>query len=266
MTEEAFATKRDAKKKNWKCEACRPASGKTNTPAADLLGDTDIKLMIVDMNKKLTSLVPLTEKVGEVERLAQLLSDKFDNIQERLDRHENEIKCLHGRVEKIEKVCDAKSLTQLQFDVDDLERRSRQLNIEVHGIPEEKGEDLLAKLNDVAIKLGVPKLARVDVSALHRMAAKPGKARGVIVRFVHQDLRHTWLEKRKALRQSAESLYISENMTRHARTLLTKARAWATRVGYAYAWHSNGKILVRRKSGEPAAVIRCEDDLSALSA
>lgn len=222
--------------------------------------------MIVDMNKKLTSLVPLTEKVGEVERLAQLLSDKFDNIQERLDRHENEIKCLHGRVEKIEKVCDAKSLTQLQFDVDDLERRSRQLNIEVHGIPEEKGEDLLAKLNDVAIKLGVPKLARVDVSALHRMAAKPGKARGVIVRFVHQDLRHTWLEKRKALRQSAESLYISENMTRHARTLLTKARTWATRVGYAYAWHSNGKILVRRKSGEPAAVIRCEDDLSALSA
>ncbi|KAL1481658.1 hypothetical protein MTO96_034311 [Rhipicephalus appendiculatus] len=178
MTEEAFATKRDAKKKNWKCEACRPASGKSNAPAADLLGDTDIKLMIVDMNRKLTSLVPLTEKVGEVERLAQLLSDKFDNIQERLDRHENEIKCLHGRVEKIEKVWDAKSLTQLQLDVDELERRSRQLNIEVHGIPEERGEDLLAKVNDVATRLGVPKLARVDISAPSQDGSKARKGRG----------------------------------------------------------------------------------------
>lgn len=53
---------------------------------------------------------------------------------------------------------------------------------------------LLAKVNDIATKLGVNKLARADISALHRMAPKPGKARGVMVRFVHQDLRHTWLD------------------------------------------------------------------------
>lgn len=102
-------------------------------------------------------------------------------------------------------------------------------------------------------------------SAIHRMASRPGRERGVILRFFHQDLRNMWLEKRKSLRQEQENVYITENMTKRSRALLLAAKTWARRVGYDFAWHSNGKVLVRRKSGERAQVIRCEDDLSALS-
>lgn len=266
MSEQEYAEKKKSfKKRAWKCEACRPGASKSTTRPADQIGDAQLKITIMDIDKKLTSLLTLNEKVEGIDRSIQLLSDHFDKIQERLSGHDREIKNIKCKIDKLEKEDPAKGLAQLQIDFDDLEWRSRRLNVEIHGIPETAGENLLNKVNDLAKTLSLTELAPADISAIHRMASRPGRERGVILRFVHQDLRNMWLEKRKSLRQEQENVYITENMTKRSRALLLAAKTWARRVGYDFAWHSNGKVLVRRKSGERAQVIRCEDDLSALS-
>lgn len=55
-----------------------------------------------------------------------------------------------------------------------------------------------------------------------------------------------------------------ENMTRLSRSLLTKTKEWAKNAGYAFVWHTNGKVLVRKKSGDNAVVIRTVQDLDDL--
>ncbi|CAN7994975.1 unnamed protein product [Ixodes pacificus] len=194
----------------------------------------------------------------------QLLSDQFDSIQRRLENHDQEIKDVKHRVEKIEKSSGPQALAQLQLDVDALEWRSRRLNIEIHGIPDTDGEDLLSKVNDLAVRLEVGTLAGEDISAVHRLPARPGRTRGIIVRFARQELRDTWLAKRGVLRNSEHRVFICENMTSRSRGLLSAAKEWLKQSGYKYAWHANGKILVRRATGDSATIIKCEDDLRVL--
>lgn len=150
-------------------------------------------------------------------------------------------------------------------DLDKLEYRSRRMNLEIHGIKETEGEDLLAKLNEIAKQISLPSLTRSELETIHRLPAKPGKTRGIIVRFLNQETRDKWLSKRRQLKSENSNTYICENMTRQARELLTMTKEWARKSGFAFVWHANGKVLVRRTNGERAVVIRGGEDITRLS-
>lgn len=264
VTDAVFKTKRESFKKNWKCESCRCEAGKSATAGQGQRADGDMLRRLVEIDRKLSLLIELPAKVDGLEQSVQLLSDQFDSIQRRLENHDQEIKDVKHRVEKIEKSSGPQALAQLQLDVDALEWRSRRLNIEIHGIPDTDGEDLLSKVNDLAVRLEVGTLAGEDISAVHRLPARPGRTRGIIVRFARQELRDTWLAKRGVLRNSEDRVFICENMTSRSRGLLSAAKQWLKQSGYKYAWHANGKILVRRATGDSATIIKCEDDLRVL--
>lgn len=68
--------------------------------------------------------------------------------------------------------------------------------MEVHGIPEVQGENLIETLNKVSKKLEVPHLAESDVVALHRLPARQDHAPGIIVHFVRQQIKDMWLKKK----------------------------------------------------------------------
>ncbi|KAH7954999.1 hypothetical protein HPB49_023709 [Dermacentor silvarum] len=226
--------------------------------------DSEVVTRLVDMDRKLNMLLELPTKVNGIEESIQLLSDRFDVIQQRQDRQEKELKDLRRKVENIEKSGATKELEQLQTDIEALEWRSRSLNIEIHGIAETKGEDLLEKVNDLAKELELKVVTGEDVVALHRLPSKPGKTPGIIMRCARHELKNAFMAKRKALNGPNDKRYICENMTSRSRKLLTFAKEWAKGSGYQFVWHTGGKILVRRAPGETAAVIKCEDDLKAL--
>ncbi|XP_077492087.1 uncharacterized protein LOC144102801 [Amblyomma americanum] len=216
------------------------------------------------MDRKLNTLLELPTKVNGIEESIQLLSDRFDAIQQRQDRQEKELKDIRRKVESIEKSGATKQLVQLETDIDALEWRSRSLNIEIHGVAETKGEDLFEKVNDLAKELNLNVLTREDVVALHRLPAKPGNTPGIIMRCARQELKNAFMAKRKALNGPDEKRYICENMTSRSKKLLTFAKEWAKGADYKFVWHTGGKVLVRRAPGETATVIKCESDLDAL--
>ncbi|XP_077496226.1 uncharacterized protein LOC144114486 [Amblyomma americanum] len=216
------------------------------------------------MESKIDSLLAMSSKLESLESSVSLLSDKFDEFQTRLLAQEKSTKDVTKRVERLEKAEWACEIAQLNKDVDSLEWRSRRLNIEIHGLPETENEDLLKKVNEIGTKLELDEVCSSDITALHRLPAKPGKTRGVIVRFAKQEVRDAWLAKRQALRDDNTGKYMCENMTRYTRTLLTVAKEWAKESGYAFVWHVNGKVLVRKQAGARAVVIRDKDDLANL--
>lgn len=216
------------------------------------------------MEKKLDALLVLPDKVDAIESSVQHMSNKFDEFQTRLADQEKTTKDLSKRLDQLERAGATADIAQLKRDVHELEWRSRRSNLEIHGLAETPEEDLLVKLNELATQLLVPPITRSEIAALHRLPSKPDKIPGVIVRFVSQNLRDSWLAARQELKKQKSDVYICENMTRFSRKLLAATKEWAKTSGYEYTWHSNGKVLVRRKSGDRAVVIRCEDDLDGL--
>ncbi|KAG0442165.1 hypothetical protein HPB47_015768 [Ixodes persulcatus] len=110
-------------------------------------GDTQVQ--------RLAGLPELKEKVDSMERSVQFLSKQFDDFEKTLKVHDTEIKELKRRVTDLQKKDELSRAAndQLQKEVNDLEFRSRRLNLEVHGIPEVQGENLIETLNKVAEKL-----------------------------------------------------------------------------------------------------------------
>lgn len=226
----------------------------------------NVAILLMDMNRKLDTLLLLKETVQGIEHTVQMISDQYDDILHRLNEQENDIKDLKKRVDKIERADAANEVRELRSELNELEWRSRRKNIEIHGVLETEGEDLLGVVKGVASKLGVEELKTEEVSAVHRLPSKPGKTRGIIVSFARQETRDAWLSKKRVLNRSSGSgrLYITENMTKQGRTLLWQAREWAKVSNYKFVWYKNGKVFVRQGERMPAHVISSEDDLRAL--
>ncbi|XP_029832280.3 uncharacterized protein LOC115316901 [Ixodes scapularis] len=172
-----------------------------------------------------------------LEKSVQVLLDTFDDLQRLLLAQEKSTKDLAQRVDLLEIVSSPNELAQLRLDLDNLERQSRRLNIEIHGIPETQNKVLTGKMNESATKLDIPPVNRSDIAALHRLPSKPGETRGVIVRFTCEKLRDSWLQKRESLKKEKGNVHICENMTRLSRTLLSITKQWAAKSGYAFVWH-----------------------------
>lgn len=131
----------------------------------------------------------LPSVIGRLEKSVQVLSNTFDDFQRRLLAHEKSTKELAKRVDLLEKCSSPNELARLRLDLDNLERQSRRLNIEIHGIPETQNVDLMEKMNQLAKKLDIPPVTPSDIAALHRLPAKPGETRVVIVHFTCLELR-----------------------------------------------------------------------------
>ncbi|KAG0425225.1 hypothetical protein HPB47_027597 [Ixodes persulcatus] len=83
----------------------------------------------------------------------------------------------------VERLQDRNQGHRLEGDLNDLEQRSRSTNLEIHGLPCDKDENLERIIADLGDKLDLPPLQAGDVLAIHRLAAKPGPAPPVLIRF-----------------------------------------------------------------------------------
>lgn len=263
VTEELLGSRRDGARKNWKCDTCKGGNNKNETAVENSRYEKELCMRMYAIETKLDSLLSLPGKVQSIEESVQVISDKFDQFQTRLLAQEKSTKELEKRVGILEN-SSLKEVDQLRLDVDNLEWRSRRLNIEIHGIQETENENLIEKVNSIADKICQPHITKDEVTAVHRLAAKPGKTRGIIIRFARQEQRDSWLANKKELKKESGNVYICENMTRLSRELLFTTKDWARSAGYAFVWHTNGKVLVRKKNGERAVVIRSVRDLEDL--
>lgn len=195
VTEEMFNAKSNQKKAwKWKCGTCKGDNSKLDTEGQKM--EKTIAEHLLSLDRKMDTLLTLPSKVEGLESSMQLLSDKFDEFHTRLITQEKLTKELTKRVEELENESPSRDLTQIKQDIDNLEYRSRRLNLEIHGIPASENEDLMAKVNEIAMKLQVPTVTRNDITNVHRLRAKVGKTPGVIVRFQNQEMRDKWLSKK----------------------------------------------------------------------
>lgn len=204
--------------------------------------------------------MPLKETVESIEDSVQFMSERYDELLTRTERNEQEVRDLKRRLEKVEAQDD--ELVQMRREVDDLEWRSRRLNLEFHGIQTAENEDLVSEINKLAAKIKLPLLDKNDIVAIHRLPSKKDKIPGVICRFAKQTDRDMWWQNRKKLSDAHEDLFLLENLTKRTRTLLFETKVWAKANNFKYVWHYNNKVLMRKVDGDPVVVVTnaCDRD------
>lgn len=248
--------------KAWDCVACQTAE--TSTAAANDSVAERLKAherQLTEILRKLDEVLTMKKTVDSIEKFAETLSNKYDEILATQKKHSDEIKNLKSSLTKIETQNHGKVLADLQLDIDDLEWRNRKMNLEFHNIPVTQNEKLLEKVNAMADILQTSKLIEQDIDAIHRLPSKPDKVPGIIVRFKNLATREAWFRNRGKLKEARDDRFILENLTKRSRALLSAAREWARTTGYLYAWHRDGKIRVRKSNGAAAITVRTVEDL-----
>lgn len=261
ISEVTFKTKGEEYKKSWRCPQCRKPK---SAPVCSKENEQSFFDLLLDIRGKLDELMPLKQTVGDIEASIKLMSEKYDKVLVDIAKHDGEIKSLKSRVSKLEKSNSEHDLSKVSTAVNELEYHSRKLNIEIHGIKQTKDESLMSKVNEIASKLSLQPINEQSITAIHRLPSKADKIPGIIVRFVNQATRDRWLDKRKVLQSVAPGHFISENLTARNRALLKLAKDWTSENGYRFAWHRNGKVLVKKDEGCRALRIMCSTDLDKL--
>lgn len=251
----------------WRCATCRrsklrslPSDSKELNSEPDM---QDLRVWMKAINDKLEKLVPLQETVECIDDAVKYLSEQYDKILKKTEQNERDVKDLKRRLEKVE--MRDREVAVLQADVENLEWRSRKLNLEFHGIKETENENLLEKINALANKYQLPLLAESDVVAIHRLPSKKDKTPGVICRFAKQSDRDSWWQNRKKLSSLDKGFFLTENLTKRTRALLFETKNWAKEMNFKYAWHANGRVLVRKADGDDPIHVSCTADLYKLS-
>ena len=169
-------------------------------------------------------------------------------------------------LEAREKIAD-KIIHDLEEKYDDIEQYSRKFNLEIHGIPERKEEDVTQIILDLAEAIDAD-VREEDIDICHRLYKAEGKARPIIVKFTN-DSKYEMYSKRLRLRKvdnrekfGVERIFINENLTSRRALLYSKVRKKVKDNPVWNTWTIDGKIFLRKSpTGRPIR-IKAEDDIN----
>lgn len=166
-------------------------------------------------------------------------------------------------------------LNKLREEVCSQQQYSRRNTVDIQGVPETKQENIVEVVKRVAKVLRF-ELKTEMIDAVHRLPGdrRDSKPRGIILKFVRRLDCDDLLKLAKVKRgffaselglQSESKVYVNPSLCKMYRELLYLAKN-AVRDGFIkFAWHSNGRILVRRREGQPAIHITTRDQLRRLT-
>lgn len=300
VTDEQFTNMAQEQKDGWCCPACigkRKKGDNSSTPVRAThvgagpvpLNDTYTKMddsrVTISRGSKKSNPQPEMTKTPEV--VDSLLLTEIRGLKIVVEE-------LRGQIEAVTATLDSKikeyltvttdsanlEIAQLKQTVTELEGKLEQRDqnnmaneIEIMGMPEHGGENLVHIMLTTAQKIGV-ELNENDIDHVVRVGPRrvqaPKYPRPVVVRFVRRLKRDQIVKSAKTRRgltseDIAEGMpgrvFINERLTKSNRTLFRNARLRAAERGFRFCWVRNGSIYVRRAEGQPAIRVSSTHDL-----
>ncbi|XP_039278707.1 uncharacterized protein LOC120350214 [Nilaparvata lugens] len=211
-----------------------------------------------------TSLNSCHEELAETKKIVQDQKEEITKLVETINELRGENNGLR------------KQISDLQLRVDEAEQYSRRNTIEIHGVPVQKGENVVTIVKDIGRSLGFP-VNDSMIDACHRLRSKVGSGRhpGIIVRMVRRLDAEELLQKRRVKRnfnthdigltaKPAEPVYLNECLSPARRTLFSAARKVKNEKNYSYLWVRGGKIFLRKEQGLSVITVTKMEDLEKL--
>ncbi|XP_039295346.1 uncharacterized protein LOC120353910 [Nilaparvata lugens] len=239
----------------WRCTPCSQLRRKINELKED------VKRVETSPG---TSLNSCHEELAETKKIVQDQKEEITKLVETINELRGENNGLR------------KQIADLQLRVDEAEQYSRRNTIEIHGVPVQKGENVVTIVKDIGRSLGFP-VNDSMIDACHRLRSKVGSGRhpGIIVRMVRRLDAEELLQKRRVKRnfnthdigltaKPAEPVYLNECLSPARHTLFSAARKVKNEKNYSYLWVRGGKIFLRKEQGLSVITVTKMEDLEKL--
>lgn len=289
-----------------KCKQCK----NTKTPVSVVSGasETISGNEHLEAVKKINNKGPTTTAQAQInlEDLQGLVLDKTSNLESKqndiLEQNKKILESIQfmsaqyedflGKIREIEARNEV--LTKKNIDLEArinvlencLEIQERALkanNLEIRGIPENKGEILQDVIFNICQKTK-SNIQIKDIDAIHRAAKKINNIhpREIIVKLKSNIAKEQLIEDVKSYNKNNPNIedklntanigiagpisriYVSEQLTFRGKQLFWKTRQAAKTKGWRFTWSKAGLVYIRRDTGSNAIWISDEDKLAAL--
>lgn len=251
-----FRAKSESEKKKWVCFACREKKlkNKVITCDSDESESSEEENLVVNLS--------LEAKIDALMKGQKETNDLILTFQNTVLKLEDEIK---KRDEIINKI---------QQDLNEFQQHYRNNFIEIHNLPETKGEspdDLEKMLINVAATTGV-NIDETEIEEIYRIPTSNKNLPKPIIAKLSKKKRNMIIagRKNKDLTQDKiihngerEKVYVNESLTKFNKGLLYETKKNAT--DYKYIWTKEGRILAKKDDGSKPIQIRNFQDIFKLT-
>ncbi|KAL4710752.1 hypothetical protein ACJJTC_004397 [Scirpophaga incertulas] len=197
----------------------------------------------------------------EIQKSVEFLSSECDRVN-------SNMKDLQGKLASAIK--ENLSLSNQIMDISDrlnlMEQHSREMNIEINGVPENKSENLLSLTRQLCSSIAVP-LQDVDVISgvrVRKMMDTNDRPRSIIIKLQSTLKRDQILAAVSKFNKKNTNDKLNSSHLGYGGNKSPVARKVARELGYKYIWVRNGRIFVRKEDHTPAKQIKSFDTLNSL--
>ena len=228
----------------------------------------------------------IRETMSELQLSVNFLSDRFDNVLQRLsnletncDSVKNENRHLKAEVLRLSGILERHST-----ELNEIEQYSRRECVEISGLPVEVEENT----TDLAIKVASLMdldLDERDISVSHRLSQRRTSDGAtsrevdhalrfpkVIVKFVRRETKELFYQGRKCLKNkntrdiglsriSDNKIYVSESLSPRNRELFKDSLKFKRDYHFNYIWTQTGRIFLRKDRYSPPRLVTSKRDL-----
>ena len=152
-------------------------------------------------------------------------------------------------------------IIKLKSSLDNFEQRNRNINLVLHGVPEQSSENLKDECAKI-ISENIINLSSDEIARCHRLGPVQSrssrssglKPRAVIIRFRDEEKKLNVYKNKRNLK--GKPFLLTENLTKSRYELFKKA---SRKYGIRNVWTSEGHILTKINGN--LHEIKCEDDI-----
>lgn len=211
---------------------------------------------------------------------SKAMGKSIDSTHEKIDEVKNLINAQREDIDKCLNVIEdlrqentylQRELGRVKQELCEMQQYSRRNTVDIQGVPETKSEKVFDVVKKVAGVLRF-ELKPEMVDAVHRLSGGEGtsRPRGIILKFVRRGDCDELLRLAKVKRgfsaselgvNSENKIFVNPSLSKTNRELLYFAKCAAREGRVRFAWFSNGKVLVRRRDGQPAIHITSRQQL-----
>lgn len=195
-------------------------------------------------------------------------------LSERLDTQEARLSAIEASAKNVEDL--ELQIRDLKRHINSREQLSLQNDIEISGVTEHKGENIMHVTGLILNKIGLSVDERDIVESrrvgpVHLDHEGKQRPRPIVLRVTRRAVHEQVIRGARARRNistgdiavagTPRPIYINERLTKDTRLLFGRTRALCKQHKWKYAWTREGKILVREGDSKPAFRVRDEADL-----
>lgn len=292
FTENNFKKLSKVNKQKWKCPICKSVKeAETDTDEMTNFSQKFKEELLKEVRRTISEeLKEFMVELKDLRKSVEFFSLKIDEYNVQIEKYQSDNVQILKENDFLKK-----KLVDVESQLHELQQYTRSNNLEIHGIPVTKEEDVYAIIKDVAKSLKINH-NETEIDIAHRIPTGKGKVQPIIVRFVNRTTKNQWLVnyrmflKDLKLRARNEAnggiktnvptqlktthinrnlqegpVYINENLSPYFKELFYNTKIYAKEHQYKYIWFRNGKIFLRRNEDVRPIRISTKADLEYLN-